>query len=461
MHLLRELDQKDLRKIGGELHTFAAELYPICRSITGEGIRRTLTLIQSRISLQISEVPTGTPVFDWTVPKEWNIRDAYIKDSSGKKVVDFRACNLHVLNYSTPMHATIPLNELKAHLFTLPEHPDWIPYRTSYYKPEWGFCLSHDQLTALQDGDYEVCIDSSLEDGHLSYGECYLPGGSTDEVLISCHVCHPSLANDNLSGLTVATALAGLLSGCDLRYSYRFLFIPGTIGAITWLARNRESVGRIRHGLVLTGLGDASGFHYKKSRRGNAEIDQAMAHVLRHCGESSEILEFSPYGYDERQYCSPGFNLPVGCLMRSVWGTFSEYHTSADNLDFIQPSQLAGSLRVCAAVVDVLEGNRRYRNLSPYCEPQLGKRNLYRSTGGEAIGVEINARLWVLNLSDGDHSLLDIADRSGMPFSTISAAADLLRESGLLSAVSVGASREDDLSRPGQLPRKQRVTVLD
>jgi aminopeptidase-like protein len=462
MHLLTELDQKDLTKIGGELRAFAAELYPICRSITGDGLRRTLALIQNRIPLQISEVLTGTPVFDWTVPKEWNIRDAYIKDSSGKKVVDFRNCNLHILNYSTPVHATLPLSELKAHLFTLPEHPDWIPYRTSYYKPDWGFCLSHNQLTALKDGNYEVCIESSLEDGHLTYAECYLPGASTDEVLISCHACHPSLANDNLSGLTVATSLAELLSGRDLRYSYRFLFIPGTIGAITWLARNRQNIGRIRHGLVLTGIGDADGFHYKKSRRGNAEIDQAVAHVLRHTGGPSEILEFAPYGYDERQYCSPGFNLPVGCLMRSVWGTFPEYHTSADNLDFIQPSQLAGSLRVCAAVVDVLEENRRYRNLNPYCEPQLGKRNLYRSTGGEAIGREINARLWVLNLSDGDHSLLDIADRSGMPFSTISAAAELLLKSGLLSEMAVGADRgEDNLPRPAQLPQKRRVTVLD
>lgn len=468
MHILKELEQRDLQEIGGGLHRFATELYPICRSITGDGIRQTLALIQNRIPLQISEVPTGTPVFDWTVPKEWSIRDAYIKDSSGKKVVDFHLCNLHVINYSVPVHAIMPLNEFKARLFTLPEHPDWIPYRTSYYKPEWGFCLSHNQLTALKDGDYEVYIDSSLENGHLTYGEFYLPGHSTDEVLISCHACHPSLANDNLSGLTVAAALAELLSGRDLRYSYRFLFIPGTIGAITWLARNHESVGRIRHGLVLTGIGDAGGFHYKKSRRGNAEIDQAAAHVLRHSSESSEILEFSPYGYDERQYCSPGFNLPVGCLMRSVWGTFPEYHTSADNLDFIQPSQLARSLRVCAGIVDVLENNQRYRNLNPYCEPQLGKRNLYRSTGGEAIGVEINARLWVLNLSDGEHSLLDIADRSGIPFSAISAAAELLRESGLLSALPVCASdrrtpttSEDAKLQPSQLARKQRVTVVD
>jgi aminopeptidase-like protein len=392
-------------------------------------------MIGDRIPLQTFEVPTGTPVFDWTVPKEWNIRDAYVKAPGGKRVVDFRKSNLHVLNYSTPVHAIMPLSELKPHLFTLPENPDWIPYRTSYYQRNWGFCLSHNQMLALDDGDYEVCIDSTLEDGSLTYGECYLRGRSMDEVLISCHVCHPSLANDNLSGLAVATFLAQCLSGRDLRYSYRFLFIPGTIGAITWLAQNRETAGRIHHGLVLTCIGDAGRFHYKKSRRGNAEIDRAAAHVLRHYSESPEILEFSPYGYDERQYCSPGFNLPVGCLMRSVWGTFPEYHTSADNLDFIQPLQLAGSLRVCAAILDVLENNRRYVNLNPYCEPQLGRRNLYRSTGGDSIGAEMNARLWVLNLSDGENSLLDMAERSGIPFWMICEAAELLRENGLLSVV--------------------------
>jgi aminopeptidase-like protein len=434
MRLLKEIDQKSQAEIGQELHGFAAELYPICRSITGDGIRRTLGLIQNKIPLQISEVPTGTPVFDWTVPKEWNIRDAYIKDAAGKRVVDFLRCNLHVMNYSIPVHTTMLLGELKPHLFTVPENPDWIPYRTSYYQQNWGFCLPHNQLLALQDGEYEVCIDSTLEDGNLTYGECYLPGRSTDEVLISCHACHPSLANDNLSGLAVATFLAQLLSGRDLHYSYRFLFIPGTIGAITWLDRNRGTAGRIRHGLVLTCIGDEGGFHYKKSRRGNAEIDRATAHVLLHSRDSHEILEFSPYGYDERQYCSPGFNLPVGCLMRSVWGSFPEYHTSADNLDFIRPGPLAESLRVCAAVMDVLENNRRYCNLSPYCEPQLGKRNLYRSTGGEAVGDEISARLWVLNLSDGEHSTLDIAERSGLPLWAIMDAAELLCQSGLLSA---------------------------
>jgi aminopeptidase-like protein len=447
MRLLKELDQKDPVEVGRELHDFASELFPICRSITGDGIRRTLAMIEKRIPLQTFEVPTGTEVFDWTVPQEWNITDAYIKDSSGRRVVDFQASNLHVMNYSTPLRATMPLSQLKPHLFTLPDRPDWIPYRTSYYKKDWGFCLSHNRIVALADGDYEVCIDSKLEDGSLSYGECFLPGASAGEILISCHVCHPSLANDNLSGLTIATALAELISGRNRHYSYRFLFIPGTIGAITWLARNRENTGRIRHGLVLTGIGDAGGFHYKKSRRGDAEIDRAAAHVLQHCGEPAEVLDFSPYGYDERQYCSPGFNLPVGCLMRSVWGTFPEYHTSADNLDFIRPAQLAKSLRVCAGIFEVLENNRCYHNLNPYCEPQLGKRNLYRSTGGESIGAEINARLWVLNFSDGQHSLLDIAERSAMPFPAIEAAAEVLFQSGLL-AVSDDRGERADRAEP-------------
>lgn len=431
--LRKALERSDLERLGKELHAFAAELYPICRSITGEGIRHTLDRIGERIPLLKSDVPTGTQVFDWTVPKEWNVREAYIQGPDGSRIIDFKDFNLHVLNYSAPIRAKMSLADLRPHLFTIPEHPDWIPYRTSYYKEEWGFCLPHNQLLSLPEGEYEVCIDSSLTAGNLTYGECYLPGQTTDEILISCHACHPSLANDNLSGLTVATFLAKLLSDCERRYSYRFLFIPGTIGAITWLAQNRSTAGRVRHGLVLTCIGDAGGFHYKKSRRGNAEVDRAAAHVLKHQNESSAILDFSPYGYDERQYCSPGFNLPVGCLMRSVWGAFPEYHTSADNLEFIRPRQLAASLQVCAAIFDVLENNQTYRNLNPFCEPQLGRRNLYRTTGGNSIGEEINARLWVLNFSDGEHSLLDIAERSGLSFSLIRDAAEVLSESGLLS----------------------------
>jgi aminopeptidase-like protein len=460
MGLLKHFDLKDRAALGAELHQFARELYPICRSITGDGLRRTLERIQKQIPLQLSEVPTGTPVFDWTVPKEWSIRDAFIKSADGKRIVDFHKCNLHVLNYSIPVHATMSLSELKSRLFTIPEKPDWIPYRTSYYKEDWGFCLSHNQLQSLKDGEYEVCIDSTLQEGHLTLAECYLPGRSSEEVLISCHACHPSLANDNLSGMAVATFLAQFLAGRNLHYSYRFLFIPGTIGAITWLARNQATAERIRHGLVLTCIGDQGHFHYKKSRRGNAEIDRAVTHVLTHHTKSPEFLEFSPYGYDERQYCSPGFNLPVGCLMRSVWGTFPEYHTSADNLEFIHPAQLAESLRVCAAVLDVLEGNRRYRNLNPHCEPQLGKRGLYRPAGGGTIEEELNARLWVLNLSDGDHSLLDIAEQSHLGFPMMRDAADLLVDSGLLAAVSgerdAGSPTQDASAEKSVIARRGR-----
>src|SRR5581483_4687106 len=231
MTLLQELRHSKYAGLGAELHCFAADLYPICRSITGDGIRRTLSLIQERIPLRLTNVPSGTPVFDWTVPREWNIRDAYIRRPGGERIVDFRRSNLHVLNYSIPVDATLPLSELRPHLFTLPEHPDWIPYRTSYYQDNWGFCLSHRQMLALEEGDYEVRIDSTLAEGSLTYGECYLQGRSNEEVLISCHACHPSLANDNLSGIAVATFLAELLAPRDLRYSYRFVFLPGTIGA--------------------------------------------------------------------------------------------------------------------------------------------------------------------------------------------------------------------------------------
>ena len=406
-------------------------------------VRQTLSAIQQRIPVEIVEIPTGTQVFDWTIPKEWNIRDAYIKGADGTRIADFRRSNLHVLSYSVPVHATMPLSELKPHLFTMPDKPDWIPYRTSYYQENWGFCLPHKQMLALPDGEYEVSIDATFEDGHLTYGECYLPGRSSEEVLISSHICHPSLANDNLSSVAVATFLARFLSTRKLRYSYRFLFAPGTIGAIAWLAQNKAKAHLVRHGLVLAGIGDSGGFHYKKSRRGNTEVDRAATHTLRHTGETSEVIEYSPNGYDERQYCSPGFDLPVGCLMRSVWGTFPEYHTSADNLDFVSAAGLAGSFRACLGIVDVLESNRRYCNQNPYCEPQLGRRNLYTQIGGEPVGDQISARLWVLNLSDGTNSLLDIADRSGLKFTIVRDAAELLHQVGLLALVSEEPERQE------------------
>lgn len=426
----------DEQLLGEQIFECIADLFPICRSITGNGVRKTLSRLQQIIPLELHEVPSGTQVFDWTVPDEWNISDAYIKDSQGRRVVDFRCSSLHVMNYSVPFHGRMSLDQLRPHLFALPEHPDWIPYRTSYYQPNWGFCLSQNQLDGLADGEYEVCIDSTLEPGSLTYGETYLRGESPEEVLISCHLCHPSLANDNLSGVAIAAHLARHLQELPLRFSYRFLFIPATIGSITWLARNPSVVPNIRHGLVLACLGDLGSLTYKRSRRGDVAVDRAAAHILRQSGKH-EILSFSPYGYDERQYCSPGFDLPLGRLSRTPHGQFPEYHTSADNLSFVQPSQLAASLATCLSILFVLEKDRTYTNLNPCGEPQLSKHGLYRSVGGTKQSPEFEmALLWVLNLSDGRHSLLDIAERSEIRFQDIVSAANALCDCGLLKETS-------------------------
>ncbi len=424
----------DRTELGEALHRLTIELYPICRSITGNGVRETLGILQRLIPMEIREVPTGTPVFDWTVPQEWNIRDAYVKNAAGERIVDFKRSNLHVVNYSIPIRTTLSLEELTPHLHSLPEHPEWIPHKTSYYKKDWGFCLSHNQLSQLEAGQYEVCIDSTLQDGHLTYGEYHLAGELQDEVLISCHVCHPSLCNDNLSGIAVATYLAKLLASQKRRYSYRFLFIPGQIGSITWLALNESQVDRVKHGMVLVGVGDQGHVTYKQSRQGSAEIDRAVGQVLKDSGEPYHIEGFVPYGYDERQYCSQGFDLPVGCFMRTPHGQFPEYHTSADNLDFIRPSALADSLIKCLSIMYILEHNRRYQNLNPKCEPRLGMRGLYRTSGGHPGTKTIGELpvLWVLNWSDGQHSLLDIAEKSGLPFSAIKQAANALKACKLL-----------------------------
>ena len=418
---------------GRDMHAWMAELYPLCRSITGDGIRETLKRIATRIPLDLHEVASGTQVFDWTVPLEWNIRDAYIKTIRGERVVDFQRSNLHVVSYSVPVKRRMRLQDLRPHLFTLPDHPDRIPYRTSYYKEGWGFCVSSRQMESMRDEEYDVCIDSSLNPGHLTYGECYLPGETNDEVLISTHACHPSLCNDNLSGIVVATSLARALRAKPRRLSYRFVFIPGTIGAITWLALNERHVGRIKHGLVLTGVGDGGAVTYKKSRRGEADIDKTMAYVLKRAGTDHRIIDFFPYGYDERQYCSPGFNLAVGCFMRSQHSTYSEYHTSADNLDFVKPDALAESLQLCLSALEILDNSRTYVNQHPKCEPQLGRRGLYQMIGGQQGEKRRElALLWVLNLADGRQSLLDMAMRSGVDFDLLKDAADALAQHGLL-----------------------------
>jgi len=426
--------QLDNGAIGDDLFALAADIYPICRSITGNGVRETLKSLGRHIEIGVREVPTGAHVFDWTIPREWNIRDAYIKDACGEKIVDFAQSNLHVMSYSVPVRKHVSLAELKAHIHTLPEQPELIPYRTSYYSENWGFCMAHRQFESLCEETYEAVIDSSLEDGFLTYGEYLHEGETEEEFLLSAHVCHPSLANDNCSALALLTYLAKRLSRIKTRYSYRFLFAPGTIGSITWLARNEDKIHRIKHGLVLSMLGDGGGPTYKKSRRGNARIDRAVIHVLRHSGLTPTILDFSPYGYDERQYCSPAFNLPVGLFQRSKFGSIPQYHTSADNLDFIRPEHLAQSYRLIALMLDVIENDAVFFNTVPKCEPQLGKRGLYDAIGGHKdVAASSMAMLWVLNLSDGAHSLLDIAERSGLPFATVRNTAELLHDHGLLA----------------------------
>jgi aminopeptidase-like protein len=415
-------------QIGGEMHDLMAELYPICRSLTGDGVRETFRILECLVPLEITEIPSGTQVFDWTLPREWNIRDAWIADSDGARVVDFQSSNLHVLGYSVPVRARMPLAELRDHVFTHPDNPDWIPYRTSYYDENWGFCLTRRQLDGLPDGEYEVVIDSSLTDGSVTLAEATLPGEQEDEVLFSTYACHPSLCNDNLSGVVLAATLANHLRSMSLRYSYRFLFGPGTIGPLSWLWKNEDQLGRVRHGLVLSCAGDPGPFTYKQSRREGAEIDQAAANVVRAAG--GVVVPFEPWGGDERQFCSPGFDLPVGALSRTPADKFPGYHSSADNLEFVRPEFLAESLRLCLEIVDVLETNASYVNLNPKGEPQLGKRGLYRAIGGGSSTE--TGLLWVLNLSDGNHSLLDISDRSRLPYERVREAAETLREHELL-----------------------------
>jgi aminopeptidase-like protein len=429
-------DKEMIREdVGEEIYALAAELYPICRSITGNGVRETLGVLAAHIDLEVHEVPTGTAVFDWTIPREWNIRDAYIKNARGEKIVDFARSNLHVMSYSVPVRSMVSLAELKRHVHTLPEQPDLVPYRTSYYSDNWGFCMAHRQLESLQEETYEVVIDSSLENGFLTYGEHFHKGETEDEILLSAHICHPSLANDNCSGLAVLTHLAKSMVGSRTRYSYRFLFAPGTIGAIAWLSGNRDKINSIKHGLIVSMVGDGGGPTYKKSRRGNAQIDRVVTHVLRHSGLTPVILDFSPYGYDERKYCSPGFNLPVGLFQRSMYGTIPQYHTSADNLDFIGAKHLNLSYWLIAMTLEVLENDAVCLNTVPYCEPQLGKHGLYHAVGGGKEAAARNmAMLWVLNLSDGSHSLLDIAERAALSFATVRDAAELLRAQGLLAS---------------------------
>lgn len=422
------------RDDGREAHELAERLFPLCRSLTGGGVRATFDVIEEHIPIQRTEIPSGTKVFDWVVPDEWNIRDAYVAGPDGSRVIDFRRSPLHVVSYSEPVRTQLPLAKLRERLHTLPDQPDLIPYRTSYYERTWGFCLSHRRLLELEPGDYEVVIDSALGPGHLTYAEHLVEGAGEKEVLISTYVCHPALANDNLSGIVVATMLAKRLMERDLEHTYRFLFAPGTIGPLAWLHQNQDGLDRVEHGLTLSCIGDAGNLTYKRSRHGDAEVDLAVETVLRDLGVPHRVLDWEPWGGDERQFCSPGFDLPVGSLMRTPHGEFDGYHTSADDMDRIRSESLSEAVDACLAIVDVLEANRRCRNVSPYGEPQLGRRGLYRSAGGAvATPDDERALLWVLNQSDGQKSLLEIASRSGLSFAVIARAAERLERAELLT----------------------------
>ena len=385
-------------------------------------------------------MPTGTEVFDWTIGDEWNVREAWVRAPDGRRVADLADHTLHLMGYSTPVRARMPLEELRAHLHTLPEHPDWIPYRTSYYHRDWGFCLPHRVLEDLPPGEYDVLVDATLAPGELVYGEVVLPGDTSEEVVVSSHVCHPSLANDNLSGLAVALELIDRISRWEeRRLTYRFLFAPGTIGSLTWLSRHRDDLTRIRHGLVITGLGGGGPLVYKQTRRGDRPVDEAASHVVQ--ARAGEVRGYSPWGYDERQFNAVGFDLPVGRLTRTPHGEYPEYHTSADDLGFVGDAELEEAVDALVEILEVLEGDETYRNLSPYGEPQLGKRGLYPTTGGQSATDEVLAMLWTLALSDGETPLLRVAQRSGLRFADLHHAARKLARAGLIEAVTARGDR--------------------
>jgi aminopeptidase-like protein len=406
-------------------------LYPLCRSLTGDGVRRTLAILAESVPLTVHAVPSGTPAFDWTLPPEWNARAAWIADAeTGERLVDLADHTLHLVSYSTPFHGRISRAELEPHLHSLPEHPDWIPYRTSYYHRDWGFCLTQRQRDALGDGLFDVLVDTTLAPGELVYGELVVPGTSTDEVLISSHVCHPSLVNDNLSGLSVAVELAQRLAEREHRLTYRFLFAPGTVGSLTWLSRNAEVLPRLRHVLVLTGLGGGGPLTYKRTRHGDRPLDRAAMHVVGR--REGRVVDYSPYGYDERQFNALGFDLSAGRLTRTPHGEYPEYHTSADDLGFVTDAELRESLTAIEEILEVLEEDRTLRNLAPYGEPQLGRYGLYPTTGGRSADDAVMAMLWLLACSDGATPVLAIAERAGLPFGVLRRAADDLEKAGLL-----------------------------
>lgn len=422
---------------GQQMHALCAELFPLPRSITGAGFRQSLAILRRYLpQMQVFEVPSGTRVFDWEVPREWVIREAYITGPDGARVVDFKRNNLHVVGYSTPVDAYLSLAELQAHLYSLPELPEAIPYITSYYKERWGFCLAHNQRQALPDGLYHVKIDSDLIDGSLSYGELVIPGETEREVFFSTYLCHPSMANNELSGPVVNTFLAQWIAALPRRrFTYRFVFIPETIGSITYLSRNYRALqSAVAAGFNITCIGDERAYSYLPSRFGSTLADRAAKHVLGHLHPEYIAYSYLDRGSDERQYCSPGIDLPVCSLMRSKYGTYPEYHTSLDDLSLVTPAGLAGGLELLQKVVTCLELDETLRS-TVLCEPQLGRRGLYPTLSTRQSAAIVRNMMAYLGYVDGKMSNLDIAERIGIPLWDLAETIEQLKQAGVLEKV--------------------------
>jgi aminopeptidase-like protein len=399
-------------------------------------VRQTLAVLQREMkSLKIHEVPSGTHCFDWIIPDEWNVRDAFVMDPTGEKILDFKQNNLHLLGYSLPFEGTISLEELNEYLYSLPEQPDVIPYVTSYYSPRWGFCLSHTQRKMLRPGRYYVKIESEFSKGSLTYGDAFLPGEEEREILLSTYICHPSLANDNLSGSALMAALWKWLSSQRRRFSYRFVFVPETIGAIAYISRNLDELRRKTYaGYVLTCVGDDLAVSFLSSRQGDAIVDKVSRHILRYVAPEFREYSFLERGSDERQYCSPGVDLPVASIMRSKYGTFPEYHTSADDLNFVSPQGLGRSFDLYCRCLDALEKNRIYQTRC-CCEPQLGKRGLYPTLSMKGSAGDVRTSMNLLAYADGNSDLVDIAERIGVSIEDLAPLAEKFMEHGLLEVL--------------------------
>ncbi len=422
-------------EIGSEMYEFLSQLFPICRSITGNGVRETLKMIQEHIPLKIHEIPTGTQAFDWTIPKEWNIRDAYVMNEKGNRIIDFKENNLHVVGYSIPVNKIVSRAELQEHLHSLPEQPDAIPYVTSYYQERWGFCITHNERIKLQECCYKVFIDSELKDGFLTYGELVIPGNCEREVFLSTYICHPSMANDNLSGPVVATFLAKWIMSRKRRYTYRIIYVPETIGSIAYLSKNLKHMKEnVIAGFNLTCVGDDREYSYLSTRKGDLYVDRIALNILKYKGHNFIKYSFLDRGSDERQYDAPGVDLPVCSVMRSKYGTYSEYHTSLDNLELVSSEGLYGAYDIIKECISLIENDYIYK-VKCLCEPQLGKRGLYPTLSVKNSTRAVRDMMNFIAYADGENNLVDISNKIGVAVWDLYPIIDKLKSANLLDIV--------------------------